>query len=273
MSLYEQDITNRQDLMYILTSKTAGRIMGGYFHLSQAITDLYLADEPCVLSAIRTNTSGKLCLNEQYDCLIGSFFFNDETLCYQRHLSGETIDIEDPTCFIDGTDVTVIKNELKRVSTERMNPYHDNAHKMTDLAIHKRFKQLSYIVFHQLNPLIMRVKNLLDVDVEADLTFDYHLTYEINKFYQTTCADLLTLSLEDKITVLERINDYLHTSQDELEVIKSLLHDLQEEPDADAYGVDWEAFAEDCRSFDNVQTMKSTKSVTFNLTHNRIYKY
>ncbi len=232
MSLVDLDILqSSRPIIFILNSKNGLKTMGVYTDLSTALQSLYLADETAIIFANYVNYTCKPCINDTYDCQIGKFYFKNDNLIYCRNLTGEIQQIdEDNGIFLKSDHFLLVKNELEKIENEEkkrtVNEYHKKAHNIVDLKITEKFNKLSSLLINKFNKKLSYYNDLYNMN------FDYDLTFEINKFYQESNEKLGFSSLEEKLSIIKKINLLISKINDELIILKELqieLEDISEE--------------------------------------------
>jgi hypothetical protein len=207
--------------------------MGVYLNLSKALKALYLADECAILYVCRLDTTGKLCINDNYDCSIGHFSADQSNnVIYHRQLTKESEVIEDPSLLINDEDYQEIVGESQKseVQSTEFGQYYSSAVKMVDRAIVARFNQLSRLLTGPHTTLTSQMNN------DYGLEFEFDLVNEANQFYQESNSQIHQLSLEGKIEMLKQIASYLQRCQSEIETLRQLEKDFTEDESQESQG-------------------------------------
>jgi hypothetical protein len=221
MSLIKVDLFDcHEQTIYVLMTKKNVKIVGVYMTLSVALKSLYLADEVSILSVTRANRPSKPCINDTYDCLIGSFYFKDETLIYKRNLTGEIEKIVDEKKLIAEEDFRQIENELNQIEKEQnnhsINKYHDNAHIIIDEAISKKFSLLSNLT-EKFN------KYITIANFDYGLNLDYDLSQKANQLYQEINGKMDRLTIEEKVSALVQIKQLIQSIEEESQTLIEMM--------------------------------------------------
>jgi hypothetical protein len=221
MSIVEKDLKNNPNpLGFVLCDTNRSKIMGVYTQISLALRGLYLADENAMLNISVIDQFSKACINDTYDNFLGILLFEKDVLVYRRNLTKESEAINDPKLLIDQTDFDLIKNELDRTDRAQnsrvTNIYHDCAHEAVDEVIIRKFNELSSIYEYRLIPLIMKINE------QFDMAFDFESLHESNRFYQESNEKLVEMNLEDKVAMLDRIDELLAQANNEIQILKEL---------------------------------------------------
>ncbi len=227
MSIIDTDVVSPPvPLVFILRTNAHHKLMGVYLNLSQALKSLYLADESAILHVCTLNTTGKLCINDNYDCSIGHFSADqNNNVIYQRQLTKECETVEDPSLLINEQDYQEIVGESEKSNTKPVvySQYYSNAVTMVDKAIVTRFNHLSRLLTGPYTSLTFQMNS------DYGLEFEFDLVAEANQFYQDSNSQIHQLSLDGKLVMLQQIAKYIERCQSEIETLRQLEKDFTQD--------------------------------------------
>jgi hypothetical protein len=252
MSLVKADIVNsEEDRIYVLLTKEDSKMAGVYTDVSLAIKCLYLADEASLVKVSRVNHKPNPCINDTYDSLVGTFFFEDDDLIYLRNLTGEKQTIDENT-LLSTEHFEEVKKELEQVKhdLEPINDYNHKASDVVDKSIIREFNNLSKLLINKLTPKIQYFND------EYDMEFDFDLIHKSNRLYQQASEKIDSLTIEEKVDILRDIRKLISRGEDEIVAVRQLAEEFDEElPDSDS-SEDTDYFEWDPRFMDNIDQLE-----------------